>query len=242
MAAREETVRATGLSLQRSGLWIAAVSWVVLAVTWSTGSARLFGHEQAGALAPAGIALFLVGWLVMSAAMMLPSSVPALRAIDRPGARAPSLMLGYFSAWAIFGLAAFAADGVLHRVVDLMPAVSARPWLIPAGMAIFAGAAEVLGRTPPPLVPSLPPGAGWFEVGRTHAIDRIRRCWPVMLFAMAVGMGSPVWMIGLTCVMTLETRPRARTALRVVGLALLVLGVSVLLDPSLATFLVGGEG
>jgi predicted metal-binding membrane protein len=211
---------------------------------WSTGSAQLFGHDQDGVPAVLALALFLIGWLVMSAAMMLPSSLPTLRAIDQPGqtgqgARAASLMLGYFSAWAIFGVAAFAGDGMLHRAVELMPWLSERTWLIRAGIAMFAGAAEVLGRPAPPRTPEVPPGAGWFSVGKRHAVDRIRRCWPVMLFAMAVGMGNPLWMVGLTCVMALELRPRAHVALRIIGLGLLLLGAAVVIEPDWAPLLVG---
>ncbi len=150
-------------------------------------------------------------------------------------------MLGYFSAWAVFGMAAFAGDGVLHRAVELMPWLSERPWLIPGGIAMFAGAAELLGRPSLPPIPRVVPGAGWFSVGKTHAVDRIRRCWPVMLFAMAVGMGSPFWMVCLTCVMTLELRLRAQVALRIIGLGLLVLGVAVVIEPDWA-LLLGGRG
>jgi hypothetical protein len=53
---------------------------------------------------------------------------------------------------------------------------------------MFAGAAEFLGRTPPPTFPSISPGGGPFALGRAHAVDRIRRCWPLKLFL------EPGWM------------------------------------------------
>jgi hypothetical protein len=225
------------------GLALVAVAWTTLAVMWSTGSAEVFGHDQHGVPFGIGLGLFLMGWLVMSAAMMLPSSLPTLRVLDDgaiPGRLKPAmLLLGYFSAWAIFGLAAYLGDGILHRVVHLTPWLAERPWLIVGGIATFAGAAELLGRTPAPRIPAVGPGAGWFAVGTAHAVDRIRRCWPLMLFAMAVGMASYVWMVGLTCVMMLELRPRAETTLRLIGLGLVVLGIAAILEPEWAALLTG---
>src|SRR5919109_2617697 len=108
-------------STARVGLGLAGAGWAALAVMWGTGSAHVFGHDQHGVPVAVGTGLFLIGWVVMSAAMMLPSSVPTLRALDRGAIggtpRAANLMLGYFSAWAVFGLAAYAGDAVLHRSV-----------------------------------------------------------------------------------------------------------------------------
>jgi predicted metal-binding membrane protein len=220
-----------GIDARRLGLWLAIAGWASMAAMWLTQSSELFGHEQEGI---AGIGLFLVGWTVMVAGMMLPSSLPTLGLVDRtagPDTDAPRIMLGFFLPWAIFGAAAFAGDGILHLAADNMPWLAQRPSLIAGGVAVFAGVAEFLGRTPPPRLPKIGPGAGSFALGRAHAIDRIRRCWPLMLFAMAVGMSSPTWMVVLTLIMALELRPRASTALRLVGLTVFGLGVAVVIEP-----------
>jgi predicted metal-binding membrane protein len=219
------------IGARRLGLWLAIGGWASMAAMWLTQSSELFGHEQEGI---AGIGLFLVGWTVMVAGMMLPSSLPTLGLVDRtagPDTDAPRIMLGFFLPWAIFGAAAFAGDGILHLAADNMPWLAQRPSLIAGGVAVFAGVAEFLGRTPPPRLPKIGPGAGSFALGRAHAIDRIRRCWPLMLFAMAVGMSSPTWMVVLTLIMALELRPRASTALRLVGLTVFGLGVAVVIEP-----------
>jgi predicted metal-binding membrane protein len=233
-----------GGSARRVGLWLATAGWIGMGRMWLTGSAEIFGHDQEGMPAALAIGLFLTGWLVMVAAMMLPSSLPTLGTVDRAQAtqtdRAPvRIMLGYFWAWAVFGAAAFAGDSILHRLVASMPWLAGRPSLVLGGIAMFAGAAEALGRTPPPMMPATGPGAGSFRVGKSHAVDRIRRCWPVMLFAMAVGMNSPVWMVSLTCVMTLELRPRAQLALRVIGVGIFALGAAVILQPDWMPVLFG---
>jgi hypothetical protein len=58
---------------------------------------------------------------------------------------------------------------------------------------------------------------------------------------MAVGMSSPAWMVGLTLVMALELRPRASTALRVIGLVVFALGVAVVIEPAWMQVLLGAE-
>jgi predicted metal-binding membrane protein len=231
-------------SARRLGVWLAVAGWASLAVMWVTGSAARFGHDQEGLPVVLAIGSFLVGWIVMVAAMMLPSSIPTLQRVDQVwGAEgrmaSPTFMIGYFIAWAAFGAAAFAGDGILHLLVDEMSWLAQRPSLIAGGVAMFAGAAELLGRTPPPRLPKIRPGAGSFALGNAHAVDRIRRCWPLMLLPMAVGMGSPVWMGGLTLVMALELRPRASTALRLTGLVLFGLGIAVIVEPRWLPVLVG---
>lgn len=235
---------ATRTSVRQIGVWLAVAGWASLAVMWITGSASVFGHDQEGVPATPAIGLFLVGWIVMVAAMMLPSSLPTLRRVDQASgaevhAGAPGFMVGYFLAWAAFGAAAFVGDGILHLTVASMPWLAERPSLIAGGVAMFAGAAELLGRTPPPTFPAISPAGGSFSLGRAHAVDRIRRCWPLMLFAMAVGMSSAAWMVGLTLVMALELRPRASTALRLVGLVVLGMGAAVVIEPGWMPLLLG---
>lgn len=241
-AARELPV--VGRGVRRLGVWLAVAGWASLVLMWITGSAEVFGHDQEGIPASLAIGLFLAGWVVMVAAMMLPSSLPTLHLVDRSGATvgrmaAPTVMAGYFSAWAAFGAVAFAGDGVLHVAVDRISWLGERPSLIAGGVAMVAGVAEVLGRTPPPAFPSTAPDGGPFALGRAHAVDRIRRCWPLMLFAMAVGMGSAFWMIGLTLVMALELRPGASAALRLVGVALFAVGAAVVIEPGWMPVLLG---
>jgi predicted metal-binding membrane protein len=241
--------RATALSVSRTsirglGVWLAVAGWASLTLMWATGSSELFGHDQGSVPVVPAMGLFLVGWVAMVAAMMLPSSVPTMARVDeglvgevRP---APTRFIGgYFVAWGAFGAAAFAGDGVLHLAVDNTPWLAQRPSLIAGGVAMLAGAAEMLGRTPPPLLPSLSREEGAFALGKTHAIDRIRRCWPLMLFAMAVGMASPVWMVGLTLLMALELHPRAAATLRAIGLVVFAFGAAVIVQPNWLPALVG---
>jgi predicted metal-binding membrane protein len=238
------TLPVTRTGVRQLGIWLAVAGWASLGVMWTTGSAGTFGHDQGGLPVTLAIGLFLVGWIVMVAAMMLPSSLPTLRRVDQAWAAEAEpgphrFMVGFFFAWALFGAAAFAGDWILHLSVGSMPWLVERPSLILAGAAMFAGLAELLGRRPPRIFPTISSGGGSFSLGKAHAVDRIRRCWPLMLFAMAVGMSSPAWMVGLSLVMALELRPRASRVLRLAGLLLFGLGVAVIVEPGWLSVLLG---
>lgn len=97
----------------------------------------------------AAFALFLVGWLVMSIAMMLPTTTALLREFDkvvRGRERAPALQLlvvtGFLVAWLATGYCFRLLDGGLHQVVDGMPWLQRRPQLIAATALIVAGTFE----------------------------------------------------------------------------------------------------
>jgi predicted metal-binding membrane protein len=231
------------LSVRGLGAGIAVAGWASMLLMWLTGSAEVFGHDQQGVPAAVGIGLFLVGWVAMIAGMMLPSSLPTLGRVDRTLAAqadtAGRFMVGYFLPWAVFGAAAYAGDAILHLSVTGVLWLAERPSLIAGGVAIFAGTAELLGCTPPPRLPEIRPGVGFFVLGNAHAVDRMRRCWPLMLFAMAVGMSNPGWMVGLTLLMALEFWPQASTVLRLAGLLLFGLGVAVIIEPGWLPVLLG---
>ena len=243
-AVRTQPIRAA--SAHSAGLLLAAAGWAALVLMWTTGSAELFGHDQHGVPIPLALSFFLAGWSVMIAAMMLPSSLPALRRLDGDAAEtmiAPGrtrFLSGYFLGWAAFGAAAYIGDAILHQLAHSLAWLEVRPWLIGGGVAIFAGVAELIGRTPPPEFPvPTKPDARSFDLGKAHAIDRIRRCWPLMLFAMAVGMASAVWMVVLTLVMLLELRPKAAWVLRLIGSALVGMGIAIIAHPAWGPILLG---
>lgn len=240
---RTAPVSGVGISSRQLGVGLSIAGWAALGLMWVTGSAAVFGHDQSDVSAILALALFLVGWVVMVAAMMLPSSVPTLARIDHAlgsaHAGASRFMVGYFLAWATFGGAAFAGDGILHLLVERVPWLAQRTWLIAGGAAMFAGAAEMLGRPPPAVFTSITGDEEPLALGKAHALDRIRRCWPLMLFAMAIGMNSPGWMVGLTLVMALELLPRATAALRLIGLALFSVGIAVVVEPGWMPTLLG---
>jgi predicted metal-binding membrane protein len=232
-------------------LWAIGGAWLLTVLAWTKGWGRALGHdhliEHGPGLGPA-LGLFLVGWLVMVAAMMLPSSLAAFRWFDGLTAGrehrqslGPAFLAGYVAVWTGLGAAAFLGDVGFHRFVDHWPWLAARSWLIGGSALLIAGAfelsplAERCGRRS--TQPSRRPG-GYRRVvipravrlGADHALHRLSRCWALMLLSFAAGMASLGWMVALTLLMVLqERRGGGRAAL--MGMALLAVAAVVIAHP-----------
>jgi len=92
--------------------WVVAGAWLLAAAAELTGRGSLFNHDtliHGGLPRPAALALFLVAWQFMVAAMMLPSALPLIRLFDRASASRPiatnSLLVLPEAALQIFGVA-----------------------------------------------------------------------------------------------------------------------------------------
>jgi predicted metal-binding membrane protein len=100
---------------------------------------------------PQAAASFLGMWLVMMAAMMLPSLTPMLRryrqAVGRTGEMRLGLMTGlaaagYFSVWAALGLAIFMAGATLAAALVQFPALARAVPLGGGLVVLMAGALQ----------------------------------------------------------------------------------------------------
>ena len=173
--------------------------------------------------APPTLAAFLGVWVVMMAAMMLPSVAPVSRTYlrvlrtARPRGAAPlrvvGLVAGYLLAWAAYGLVAF----VLTHRLDALAATSdrARVWAAAAALAV-AGIyqftplkATCLRHCRSPLSVLLHVGNFTgplrdVRVGVWHGGYCLGCCWSLMLVLVAVGVMNMVWMAALTVVIFLE--------------------------------------
>ena len=244
---RARMARATGAVARLSPAFaIVALSWVVLVALDATGSAALLHHHAllGGALPLwVGIPLFLLAWLVMVAAMMVPATVPAIRAVTAIGVRAGvyglavAFIAGFLAVWAAFGLGAFFGDVVIHRVVDSTPWLVSRPWLIEAVVLAFAGGYQFVPRKGRDLERCRVPrehaisatlrGAAGF--GLHHGVACVGASGALMILMFGEGFGGLAWMMVLTVVMVLEatlSSPRYLTA--AVGIGLILTSVATL--------------
>ena len=220
---------------------------VAFVIAWSlaigaelTGVAQHLGHDAVleGGLPPtAGLGLFLAGWLVMVAAMMLPT-IPAVGVAEGPGlARRGGLgpFLGGFAlVWAVVGLAALSFDMVVHRVVHAFPALDARPWLVAAGVLGLAGTLQLMPSTRRSLAAGRRVGDGAadgalpaFYAGQRHGRLCLRSDGPLMLVMFAAG-GGLAWMAVLTSLMIGERSSRYGPRLAVATGVGLVAGAAVM--------------
>jgi predicted metal-binding membrane protein len=229
-------------------------SWLVLVISRLWGIDELLHHHNLveGELPLAlTLPLLLIGWQVMLAAMMLPASLPALRAIG-PSSGAPSsgagpqptralalFLVAYAAVWAGFALAAFFGDWVLHHLVEASPWLADRPWLVGAGVFALAGAYQFTPFKRRGLDACRhPAGAEHGSLGTLvaarfglrHALDCLASSWALMLLMFAAGVANLWWMAALAVVMAYEAMGRhGRLGARMVGIVLIGLaGLTVL--------------
>lgn len=207
-----------------------ALAWLVLWAWEHSPYARYLDHSQLGAidlsagkfLLPA--VLYVVGWLLMTVAMMLPTTLPLLAIFHRLTSNREDcaqlralLISGYLGIWLAFGVAAHLADWVLHEAVERSVWLTANAWVIGAGTLAVAGGFQFTRlkyrcldkcRAPLSFVTHYWRGSHerWnaFLLGVHHGAFCVGCCWALMLLMFGVGIGNVGWMLGLGAVMAIE--------------------------------------
>jgi predicted metal-binding membrane protein len=188
------------------------------------------------------------GWLLMSAAMMLPTALPLLDIFDRLTAgrrdhrRLMALVIsGYLAVWGAFGLLAHALDHLLHAVAAESAWLTMNGWIAGAGVLALAGAFQFSAlkyhcldkcRTPLSFVMEHWRGYAqqWhaLKLGLRHGAFCVGCCWAIMLVMFVVGTGSVGWMLALGAVMAIEKNmPWGRTLSPWLGAGLLGWGAMI---------------
>ena len=197
---------------------------------------------------------FLGIWIVMMAAMMLPSAIPvvglyARLARDRTAVASLVFASGYLAVWTLAGLAAFGVAGVGSQVVgNSLSWDHGGRWV--AGAALLCAAAYQLTplkdaclsmcRTPLGLLlGSWRPGRlGGFRLGLTSGLWCAGCCWALMTSLFALGVMSIAWTAIVAALVALEKMlPWRRVASRATAALLLALGVLLLSAPDLVPLL-----
>jgi predicted metal-binding membrane protein len=227
-------------------------AWVLAILATTTGKAALFHQDRlimGGTPVAAAIGLFFLSWLVMVGAIVGPS---ILIAWSRSNGRSvssnklPALLGAYVSVWMAFGFLAFMGDFAVHHLVDHLSWVAARPWLISAGILVTAGAYQLTSFKYWCLRLSLPADEALSD-GRTSAslksgtrigVLSIASWGPLMLLALAAGLGNLAWMFALALLVVLETSSsESWWWCRVSGMGLLALAGLVAVHPEWALLL-----
>jgi predicted metal-binding membrane protein len=170
------------------------------------------------------VALYVGGWLLMIAAMMLPTVVPLLERFDRLIAQRPDrgrllalVIGGYLAAWLCFGVAAHLLDTGLQQAALQSDWLLFNGWII--GSLILAGAGlfqfsrlkyHCLARCRTPLSfiarhwRGRTPLRNALFLGLDHGAFCVGCCWAIMLLMFVVGTASIGWMLLIGAVMALE--------------------------------------
>jgi predicted metal-binding membrane protein len=224
---------------------IAAIAgaWALAIAAEATGDAAGLHHDaliEQGRPLWLALPLTLAAWQAMTAAMMLPSSLPLVRLFahastgqPRPRRAMAAFLSGYASIWTAFAALAFLGDAALHRAVEATPWLHEHQWAIGGLVLALAGAFQLSSLKEACLRQCRHPGAfmlryyergarGGFRLGARHGLFCVGCCWALMLVMFAVGVANLVWMAGLTALMVHEkTRPSGARAVPVTGVALL---------------------
>ena len=194
--------------------------------------------------------LHSAGWVLMIAAMMLPTTLPILERFRRMVGGRPDgrrllarVVTGYLAAWLGFGLVAHLADWGVHASAARLPWLALNGWLVGATILALAGLFQfsalkyrclerchapvgfIMGRWH-----GMRPGREALRLGFDHGLFCVGCCWALMLLMFVVGTGSVGWMLALAAVMAAEKNLRGGERLRTpLGVGLLAWAAGVVL-------------
>jgi predicted metal-binding membrane protein len=237
------------MSLARTQGGLVALLLTLTAAGWWSTIEQMRGMDDGPWTGLGTLGWFLGVWIVMMAAMMLPSAIPAVTmyaslAKDRSSLAPLFFVAGYLAVWAAAGLAAFGVAAAGGRVTDGVLAWE-RGGRWAAGATVLLAAAyqrtplkdACLVRCRVPiafLLGSWRPGRrGGLRMGLAHGAWCAGCCWALMAGLFALGMMSVVWTALVAALVALEKiLPWPRVATWGTGALLAVLGLLLLAAPA----------
>lgn len=236
-------------------LWgLVFLSWGLVLLAAVTGQEHLLHHEllfqDNSQPLLLKLIIFLFAWQVMTVAMMLPASLPLIQLFAKvtqaqQGLVLPVFLAAYLAVWTGFALVTCFGDLGLHHLIDLLPWLAQRPWLISGTTLLLAGAFQFSHLKQHCLKACRHPlsflthhyqrglKAAW-DLGIRHGLYCLGCCWALMLVMFGLGVGHLNWMLLLTGVMVVEKiSPWSGVLVPVVGAGLIVWGALTLLLPAL---------
>ena len=239
-AARAHTRPSSGSA--RAGL--VAVLLGSALVAWIVTLQRMRGMDAGPGTDLGALGWYLGSWVMMTAAMMLPSEAPAVLMFRRTrgGAQVGEFVAGYLVAWTVYGLAAYAVyRGIRAASPSFLAWDEHGPWV--AGAALAAAGLYQLTplktaclrhcRSPLQFLLRGRPGRlGAVRMGIEHGAVCVGCCLGLMLALFALGVMSLVWM-GVVAVAILieKTLPGGQAFARTLVVALVGLGIWVAVSP-----------
>lgn len=248
------------LAAVRLRLGLVALLFALAGLGWWWTAGRMRGMDDGAWTGLGTLSWFLGVWVVMMAAMMLPSVAPTIalyaRMTRRRSPLSPLLFTaGYLATWTSAGVLAFAVGVAVSRVPGdplawdragrLLAAVTL---LVAAGYELTPLKDVCLRRCRSPLGSLL---GGWRD-GRSGALRMGARngawcvgcCWALMASLFALGVMSVVWMAVVAGLIAVQkTVPGHRTATYGTAAVLLALGVLLFAAPEVVPALtVPGAG
>jgi predicted metal-binding membrane protein len=204
---------------------------------------------------------YLIGWGVMMAAMMLPSAAPMIALyggvkskFSQTGQRGiPTVLfaLVYLALWLAFGIPVYSVSVLIDSAVTANPGLaSLLPYalavvLLAAGAFQFSTLKRVCLRTcRSPFSFLLGRWRGGYigtsRMALEHAAYCIGCCWGLMVVLVAAGAMALQWVLLIAVLVFVEKLlPRGEWTARLIGGALILLGLFVVVQPGVMTTLPG---
>jgi len=246
-------------------LWpwtLVVTAWALAGLAVFTNQSYLINHhyllEESHLPVLVALVVFLACWQVMTAGMMLPSSMPMVYMIVHAGRQQKrsyavplAFLTGYALVWTAFASVSFLGDTQIHWLVHHWFWLDTHSWVIGATTFALAGVFQFSPLKGRCLKQCRSPfsffvryyregvGGAW-HLGLRYGAFCLGCCWALMLVMFGIGVGSLVSMALLTGVMVVEkTYPGGQRLSPVIGLVLLGLAALWLAHPA---WLLGGIG
>lgn len=197
---------------------------------------------------PSSLPAFLLGWVAMMVAMMLPAITPVVKLYARAAERGraapvPVFLAGYLVVWSALGLPGYLAWQAL-----MDPLMMGEMWAGRLAGGVFVAAAayqlsplkdlclrhcrspmtlflQAKGRLTRPLTA--------LTLGAHHGLYCVGCCWALMACLVAVGTMNPLAMVAIAALIFLEKNlAQGVLVARLAAVALLSLGAWLILAPS----------
>jgi len=207
------------------------------AAAWAVSVECMSGMDMGPGTDPGRLGWFVVTWVLMMAAMMLPALLPAARA----GGGSAAFVGGYLGVWTAAGVAAYAVlEGVRAAHPGWLAWDSAGRW-VAAGAVLAAAVYQVTAakrscldrcRTAPGAAGE-PGAAGALRDGLRHGATCVGCCAGLMAVLFVLGVMSLTWMVVVTALIAAERLLPWRTpAVYGVAATLAVAAVWIAVDPA----------
>jgi predicted metal-binding membrane protein len=194
--------------------------------------------------------VFVCSWMLMTIAMMLPTSVPLIVLFHRMVRDRKSsawlvtvLLCGYVATWAVCGVFLQLANWALRAGLAHVSWLSATPWIGGAIVLTVAGLYQFSSlkyacldkcRSPLSFITSRWQGGNEsvqaLRIGLEHGLFCVGCCWSLMALMFLVGTSNLIWMLLLGAVMAVEKNfPWGRRLSAPLGCLLLTAAVAMAL-------------
>ncbi len=245
--ATERLVRGTNDETAR-GVRRLAPAGVLLALAglaWVASDLRMAGMDAGPGTDPGAFGFYISTWVLMMAAMMLPTIAPAAVAADAREpqralvgqlARSAAFVGAYLVVWVTAGLVAYELISAVHSVAGARFAWDHAGRWTALAVLVAAGAYQLTGRKRRALArcrraSSRPRSPGL--AGLTAGVDCLRSSWLMMAALFALGVMSLWWMAVVATLTAAERLPRRSSPGRLAGAAIfLAIALGVALSPN----------